>query len=625
MGRITVRRLLNRRAAADYLRHFVRLLPDVTLGILDNGRLLAGVVYDATVNTVGDSERNQDRAWEKTLALDVHNISIGELVAAGPGLSHPQASDGLAFLQYSRIQLLERSMESRTLAQETLERYREINLLYSIGETISASLDPDEIPDLMMAEAARIIRAHGGVVLLLDKKGTLITQSGFGSEEFVQQLHPATDSLLQHCLVSGKPQIWAADQLDIKDSVIASVLQSPLKAREHILGLVLLGRDSRQPIFTADDQKLLTALASQAAVAVENARLFADVKSQRDAITEMKNYMDNIFASIASGVITTNTDDTITLINRAAEHILDLSADTTIGRSYMDMMPEVSAEIASLVNIVKEKDESVVGYEFQPILPSRGPVVLRLSLSPLKDNQEETNGIAIVVDDMTEQRLLEQQARRIRETFEQYVVPRVVEQLLSDPASVRLGGVRRQLTTLFADIRGFTAFSEKLEPEVSVDVLNRYLTLAADAVLSEEGTLDKFLGDGVMAIFNAPLSQSDHTLRAVRSALKILDALKDVHKELPPASRLAFGVGITTGPAVVGSIGSNMIKNYTAIGDSVNLAARLQNLAGPLQIYLNHPAYEQVRDDVIVRELGYRQIKGHSEPDLVYEVLGLRK
>jgi adenylate cyclase len=141
----------------------------------------------------------------------------------------------------------------------------------------------------------------------------------------------------------------------------------------------------------------------------------------------------------------------------------------------------------------------------QPTLPKRGPVVLRLSLSPLKDNRESTNGIAIVLDDLTEQRRLEAQAKRIRQTFEQYVVPRVVDQLLSDPNSVRLGGVRREMTTLFADIRALPP-SARSGPEESVDVLNRYLTLASEAILSEEGTLDKFYGDGVMALFNAPLS-----------------------------------------------------------------------------------------------------------------------
>jgi len=181
------------------------------------------------------------------------------------------------------------------------------------------------------------------------------------------------------------------------------------------------------------------------------------------------------------------------------------------------------------------------------------------------------------------------------------------------------------VTTLFADIRGFTSYSEKLEPEVTVDVLNRYLTLASEAILSEEGTLDKFYGDGVMALFNAPLSQPDHVLRAVRSALKIMDALNEIHQQMLPENRLAFGMGITTGPAVVGSIGSNTIKNYTAIGDSVSLASRLQSHAEPMQILLNVLAYERVRDHVVARELGYVQVKGHSEPDLVFEVLRLKE
>ncbi len=624
METLSVRRLLNRRDANDYLRRYARLLPDVVLGILEQDRLLTAVRCAADTQEVSDVGRQETVVWKRRLPVCINHQEAGALVAAGPGLAHPAAEDSLAFLHHSLTLLLERSLEARSLAEETLERYREINLLYNIGETISASLDPDEIPDLVMAEAGRIIRAHGGIVLLLNEKREMVVRTGFGSEEFVRALHPATHALLGECLESGEPQIWAADQLDVHDSVITAVLQAPLKARENILGFVLLGRDARQPIFTADDKKLLTALASQAAIAMENARLFADVKSQRDAIAEMKNYMDNIFASIASGVITTDTTDMVTLMNRAAERILGVIADQMVGTLYSEALADLGAEILPLMDVIKQKDESVVGYELQPTLPKRGPVVLRLSLSPLKDNRESTNGIAIVLDDLTEQRRLEAQAKRIRQTFEQYVVPRVVEQLLSDPNSVRLGGVRREMTTLFADIRGFTTFSEKLAPEESVDVLNRYLTLASEAILSEEGTLDKFYGDGVMALFNAPLSQPDHTLRAVRSALKILNALKAIHQDLPPSNRLAFGIGITTGPAVVGSIGSTMIKNYTAIGDSVNLASRLQAHAEPMQILLNLTAYRQVADHVVAREIGYVQVKGHSEPDLVYEVLGLR-
>lgn len=619
MNAMSVRRLINRRVAKEYVQQFAALLPAVVIALLDDE---ARAVVQTENSAVETPSEVTDWVYQQPLLKG--NQMMGTLAAHGPGMESPLGQEALALLHTSLLLILERALESRSLAAETLERYREINLLYNIGETISASLDAAEIPDLVMAQATRIIRADGGVVLLLDQERNLTVQSGFGSTALMDTLHRATASLLREALAAGEPHIWTADQLDYPTTAVDAVLEAPLKAREHILGCVLLGRETGQPIFTADDEKLLVALAAQAAIAVENARLFADVKAQRDAIAEMKNYMDNIFASIASGVITTNTGDVVTLINRAAERILGVPANEMMGKHYADALPEMGAKITKLVEIIKAEDRSIVGYEMEPIIPTRGQVVLRLNLSPLKDNREETNGIAIVVDDLTERRQLEAQARRIRQTFEQYVVPRVVEQLLSDPKSVRLGGSRRELTTLFADIRGFTTFSEKLEPEASVEVLNRYLTLASEAILSEEGTLDKFFGDGVMAFFNAPLAQADHALRAVHSALAIRTALVKLHQELPPASRLAFGIGITTGTAVIGSIGSNEIRNYTAIGDCVNLASRLQGHAGPGQILLSAPAYELVRDRVEGRELGYIQVKGHSDPDLVYEVLGLK-
>ncbi len=621
MQQMSINRLLSRRMLADYLKRFAGMLPDVVVALIDTD---GGVVAEACQASDGVPPPSTTAPWEYVLPLTAGNIEFGAVVARAGNLEPARVESGLQFLRHSLTMLIERVLESRALAQETLGRYREINLLYSIGQTISASLDPDEIPDLVIAEARRIIQVQGGIVLLLDAAGNLSLRSRFGDEDLGNLLYQTAYAPLQEVLISGEPHIWTTSELGGPSGSIVSILEAPLKGREQILGFVLLGRGAEQPVFTADDEKLLAALASHAAIAMENARLFADVKNQRDAMAAMKNYMDNIFASIASGVITTDGQGSITLMNRAAERILGISSAVTLGRPYLEVLSELGAKIAPLMDLVKSRDESLVGYEMEPVLPKRGPVVLRLNLSPLKDNREATNGIAIVVDDLTERRQLEAQARRIRQTFEQYVVPHVVEQLLSDPESVRLGGARREVTTLFADIRGFTAFSEKLEPEVTVEVLNRYLTLASEAILSEEGTLDKFFGDGVMALFNAPLSQADHTLRAVKSALKIREALCDIHAQLPPEDRLAFGIGITTGPAVVGSIGSHTIKNYTAIGDCVSLAFRLQSHAAPLQILLNTTAYDHICSHVRVRELGYVQVKGHSEPDLVFEVLGLR-
>ncbi|MCX7755290.1 MAG: adenylate/guanylate cyclase domain-containing protein [Anaerolineales bacterium] len=177
---------------------------------------------------------------------------------------------------------------------------------------------------------------------------------------------------------------------------------------------------------------------------------------------------------------------------------------------------------------------------------------------------------------------------------------------------------------MFADIRGFTSFSETLSPEQLVSILNRYLAAGAEAVLDEEGTIDKFLGDAVMAWFNAPIPQPDHTLRAVRAALKLRDRIHELHASLPPEAHLAFGVGIHYGDAVLGLIGTEKRLEYTAIGDSVNTTKRLQENAARNQIVISQAAYERVQDCVDVRPMEPMTVKGKRESIPVYEVLGLK-
>jgi len=200
------------------------------------------------------------------------------------------------------------------------------------------------------------------------------------------------------------------------------------------------------------------------------------------------------------------------------------------------------------------------------------------------------------------------------------VSPAVIHQL--DPDSLSLVGRRTDITVLFADIRGFTSFSEQHSPEKLVSILNRYLAAAAEAVLDQEGTVDKFLGDAVMAWFNAPIPQADHTLRAVRAAVTLRDAVLRLHAELPPEDKLSFGVGIHYGDAVLGLIGTEKRLEYTAIGDSVNTAKRLQENAWHNQIVISQTAYERVRDYLRVLPMDPLQVKGKRDPIPVYEILG---
>ena len=214
----------------------------------------------------------------------------------------------------------------------------------------------------------------------------------------------------------------------------------------------------------------------------------------------------------------------------------------------------------------------------------------------------------------------EREKNQIRGLFERYVAPSIVEKLMAQPDAVSLGGVRQRATILFADIRGFSNFSTRAMPEVLVDVLNRHIAVAAEAILEEGGTLDKFLGDAVMAYFNAPLPQPDHALRAVRAAWRICRAVDEPHSSLPPASRLQFGVGVSTGDVLVGNIGAPQLMSFTVIGDVVNMSRRLQERAHEGQVLICQQVYGLVRGYIEARMVGMVHLKGHSQPEPAFEV-----
>jgi len=309
----------------------------------------------------------------------------------------------------------------------------------------------------------------------------------------------------------------------------------------------------------------------------------------------------------------------VTLANRAAGQILGQAAQDILGHQLDDVLAPVSEGIRPHLTSVRQTDKAVMDLEFSPTLPSRGSVDWRFNLSPLKDGTQKTQGIAIVLDDLTERKRLEAQRR----LFERMVSPAVINQL--DPNKLQLGGKRVYITTIFADIRGFTSFSEKQQsPEKLVAILNRYLAAMAEAVLAQEGTIDKFMGDAIMAWFNAPIPQADHTLRAVKAALAIRSSVESLYTELPPEAHLAFGAGIHYGEAVLGLIGTEKRLEYTAISDSVNTAKRIQENSARNQILLSCDTYERVRKQVEVKPVAPMAVKGKAKPLEVFEVIGLK-
>jgi len=211
--------------------------------------------------------------------------------------------------------------------------------------------------------------------------------------------------------------------------------------------------------------------------------------------------------------------------------------------------------------------------------------------------------------------------RKVDRLFRQYLSPDVAQALVDDPSRANLGGEVAEVSVLFADLQGFTPFSERTPAAEVVAMLNTAFGAAVPAVFAEGGTVVQFMGDALMAVFNAPIRQADHALRACRAglALQRLMAQTDGATDYP-----RFRVGINSGPALVGNIGSADLHNFLAIGDTTNVAARLQSFAPPGSVVLGQQTYDLVRDSVEVRSLGTPDLKGKSKPTEVYELIGLR-
>lgn len=216
----------------------------------------------------------------------------------------------------------------------------------------------------------------------------------------------------------------------------------------------------------------------------------------------------------------------------------------------------------------------------------------------------------------------------IERAFSKYVAPQVVAEIAKNGTyELKLGGENRDIAVLFVDIRGFTPMSEALEPEQVVEILNRYLEMTTACIFKNGGTLDKFIGDAAMAVFNAPFDTDDYVYKAVLTAWDIVQGGKVMEQELMEkyGKSVGFGVGVNCGPAVVGNIGSDFRMDYTAIGDTVNTAARLEANAPKGTVYISENVYECVKDRITAEEVGEIPLKGKSNGVCVYSVTGITK
>ncbi|TMD44081.1 MAG: GAF domain-containing protein [Chloroflexi bacterium] len=533
----------------------------------------------------------------------------------------------------------ERERQALNSSINILKRERnELETLYDIARVLNSTLEFDQVLRLVMEQVIQFVNAERGFLALinpmtneldftiaLDKQGQTIDRSAYrNSRGTVIRVVKTREPIL-----TDDAQI--DDAFKKQESIMAygirSIMCAPLVVRDHCIGAVYVDSRINANLFGPKHRELLLAFCHQAAIAIDNARLFADLTRTIRQVNEDKQYMDNIFASIANGVITTDSSGIVTTFNGAAAKTLRMDPKSAIGRHHRDVFaarPQVG--ISELLQNARVQHEhgTMVTNSVDCDIPGAGEVNLNLYVSALLDTQNNHIGIALVIDDRTELKRSEAQAKQVRRIFERYVHPNVVQQLIKDPMALNLGGETKEISVVFADIRGYTRLSESMAPEEMMNLLNSYLGIMVEEIWHQEGTLTAFIGDALMAIFNAPLLQEDHALRAVRAAWNMRRAVQKYQQDHPQEIPLAFGFGVNTGLGVVGNLGSTgRLQNYTAIGDVVNVAARLQSNASDNNILLNHATFLQVRQYVMASHLAALQVKNKSAPLEVWSLLGL--
>ncbi len=573
---------------------------------------------------------------EMVKLLPALGIADGASVAATATLDLlPAAARDLAprILQVSAsLGELERIMRDANQTIEVLRSERgQLQSLCVIAEHLNSILDRATLFEHVLADLILLVRAERAAILLTDPTGHLRFEAAcqsdgrrLGRSDYDISMGAVEETWrTQQAIVIDDAQTDAlvGENPSVRGQMITSIMCAPLRAQSKALGIVYVDRRAGPGTFTNSHLDLLAAFCNEAAIAIENASLFATQQRHLQEINAMKTYPDSILASISSGVLATDNDGRVTRANRAIERILSITQQEAFGRPLDQVLAVIEDPMLheQIRQTIGAQDVSQTKLVRATVAGRGGPLTLSVGWSALIDSEQRRLGTAIVIDDLTDL----QQAQHAAQIFRRYVHPDVVDLVTQNPNAAELGGQTREISVVFADIRNFTKLGENMAPADLVVLLNDYLALLTEAIFQVGGTVTMFQGDAVMAIFNAPSDQPDHAARAVRAAWAMRRAIED-YRQRTGNRPVEFGIGVNTGMALVGNIGArDRLQNYTAIGDAVNCAKRIQEQSKANQVLLSAITHERVAPLVMAHRAGDVQAKGKSQPIRVWELSGI--
>ncbi|MBD3165487.1 hypothetical protein GF324_02725 [bacterium] len=504
--------------------------------------------------------------------------------------SYEDQEVGLFRLAAAQIALLIEMEASRKRERDLVHNLRRealrLSFLHEISLYLGELADPDELADRLLGFLTGIIDVRAAFIVLPGKRRGWRVAGEFGllvPEEKVlksRQVREVLRGNREKVMVTGKHTVFG-------NHGHRQTLLLRLGQMDRTLGLIgVCDRESRRGLteFNEMDVSTLEAIAAQMSVSLNNANLYSELLNE-------KLFIDSVLASIPTAVLSTDQAGRLRSFNPYAEGHFGFTTEH-LRQSWSKVVAGSRCRIGGYT-----RDEA--------LQTPAGNLYADVSISPLIDHEARQTGRLITMKDLSEE-------HRIRDMFSKYVAESVVDVLLKDVNAVKLGGEERHLTVLFSDLRGFTSMSERMTPLDVVSTLNAYFDVMVGIVLKYRGTIDKLVGDEIMAVFGAPLSFRDDADRAVACAKDMIDAMGEVNellasKDLPA---LHVGIGINTGTAVSGNIGSSRHMDYTVIGDTVNLASRLCDKAGPGEILLSESTYHSLHHPPALQEQRFLSVKG---------------
>ena len=483
------------------------------------------------------------------------------------------------------------------------EKYLELETLLDLTNTINSLDDLNELFFSVLSLSSSVINSSKGLLLLKNDVTNIfdpVSVFNLDEEKIKKQIFNTRSGFLKK-LNSIKKSfiIQKDDSFNHKLFHSSFSLVSPIIYNKKLVGaLILFDKETRNGIcdFSSNDQKLLEAISIQTSIAYQNIKLLESLKKSN-------KLNDNIMSSITTGIIEINLFGEIQFVNKEAVRLLKKSEEEILGNHYLIIFENEDALI-NIIQNVEINQERVFETEFS-LKSGNKKISVNISFSPVFDEKKDFSGIVIAIDDLSK-------INKVKSTFKKYVSKNIVDKLLESEDSLNLGGKESEVTILFSDIRGFTSMSEKLNPTEIVKLLNKYFKSMIDVVFKYNGTLDKIVGDELMVLYGVPLKADDDTHNAVKTAIKMFIALDKFNQKIVKEGYKPFkiGIGINKGKAVSGNIGSEQQMNYTVIGDTINLGARLCSHAKSGEILISKSVKDAIGDNYNFKSIPSIEVKG---------------